>query len=117
MEEEVEEKLIVDVSQHFWSFVELILSTNGSDEIRTQESYLFFGDLIESEVSIRADVLLQIENYEGIYSFENFNYLFYSARTILRRHNKFSLAQKVQQAIDIMCIQIEMEQSMADLTL
>lgn len=115
---EVEDKLVVDVSEHFWSFVELIISTNASDEIRTQESYLFFGDLIESEVSIRADVLLQTAaSSEGTYSFENFNYLFYNARTILRRHNKFSLAQKVQQAIDIMCIQIEMEQSMADLSL
>lgn len=108
----------VDVSDHFWSFVDLVIFTNGTDDVRTNESYLFFGKLLEVGVRIRADVLLQQEDVaDGEYSFENFNMLFYNARTILRRHRKITLAQKLQQAIDIMCLQIEMDESMAELSL
>ncbi len=114
---EIEEAECVDVSEHFWPFVEIVISTNGSDDLRMHESYLFFGDLIEVSVKIRANVLLQSDDVEGEYTFEDFNKLFYNARTILRRHRKIALAQKLQQAIDIMCVQIEMEENMADLTL
>lgn len=118
MEFEVDlSEICVDVSEHFWSFVEVVISTNGSDDLRTHESYLFFGDLIEVAVKIRADVLLQEDGVEGEYTFDDFNRLFYNTRTILRRHRKITLAQKVQQAIDIMCLQVEMEVSMAELSL
>jgi hypothetical protein len=107
----------VDVSEHFWPFVEVMISTNGSDDVRMHESYAFFRELIEMAVKIRADVLLQDDTVEGEYTFEDFNKMFYNGRTILRRHRKITLAQKLQQAIDIMCLQIEMDESMADLSL
>ncbi len=111
------EEVVVDVSEHFWPFVDIVIETNGADELRAHESYAFFGDILEYNVSIRGDVLLQTEGVEGVYTFENFNYLFYNTRTILRRHHKIGLAQKVQKALDIMCLQIEMEESMAELEL
>jgi hypothetical protein len=115
------EEVVMDVSDHFWPFVDALIETNGADELRTHDSYAFFGGIIEFSVSIRGDALLCVEEVQAespaVYTFENFNYLFYNARTILRRHHKFGLAQKVQKALDIMCIQIEMEESMADLSL
>lgn len=112
------EELVVDVSEHFWPFVDAVIQTDGADELRTHGSYEFFGGILELSVSIRSDVLLQTDlKDQAIYTFENFNVLFYNARTILRRHHKIGLAQKVQKALDIMCLQIEMEESMAELSL
>ena len=114
------EELVVDVSEHFWPFVDAVIQTDGADELRTHNSYEFFGGILELSVSIRGDVLLQTGlevRTSNVYTFENFNVLFYNARTILRRHHKIGLAQKVQKALDIMCLQIEMEESMAELSL
>lgn len=116
MEFEVEEA-VIDISDHFWPFIDLLIETNGSDEIRTSASYEFFGDVKDMCMTIRGDVLLQDPSVTGVYTFEDFNKLMYNCRTVLRRHRKISLAQKVQQALDIMCIQIEMEEDLAGLSL
>lgn len=116
MEFEVEE-VVIDISDHFWPFIDLLINTNGSDDIRTSASYEFFGDIKDMNMSIRADVLLQDPSTTGVYTFEDFNKLMYNCRTVLRRHRKISLAQKVQQALDIMCTQITLEEELADMSL
>jgi hypothetical protein len=114
MEFEIEpEECIVDISDHFWPFVELLIETGGSDEIRTSASYAFFGDIKDVRMSIRGDVLLQDASESGVYTFEDFNKLMYNCRTVLQRRRKVSLAQKVQQALDIMCTQITLEEELA----
>jgi|LauGreDrversion4_2_1035121.scaffolds.fasta_scaffold801540_1 hypothetical protein len=118
MEFEVEpEELVVDISDHFWSFIELLIETNGSDDIRTSESYAFFGDVKDVRMSIRGDVLLQDTSESGVYTFDDFNKLMYNSRTVLQRRRKVSLAQKVQQALDIMCTQITLEEELAGMSM
>ncbi len=118
MEFEVEsEELVIDISDHFWPFIELLIETNGSDDIRMSASYAFFGDVKDIRMTIRGDVLLQDASESGVYTFEDFNKLMYNCRTILQRRRKVSLAQKVQQALDIMCTQISLEEELADMSL
>lgn len=118
MEFEIEsEELVVDISDHFWSFIELLIETNGSDDIRMSESYVFLGEVKDVRMSIRGDILLQDMSESGVYTFEDFNKLMYNSRTILQRRRKVSLAQKVQQALDIMCTQITLEEELADMSM
>jgi hypothetical protein len=116
MEFEVEE-VVVDISEHFWPFIELLIETNGSDDIRESASYAFLGDVMNFKMSIRGDVLLQDASELGVYTFEDFNKLMYNCRTVLQRRRKVSLAQKVQQALDIMCTQITLEEEIASMYL
>ncbi len=118
MEFEVEtDEVVVDISEHFWPFIDLLIETNGSDDVRASASYAFFGDVKDVRMSIRADVLLRDASESGVYTFDDFNKLMYNSRTVLQRRRKISLAQKVQQALDIMCTQIELEQELTGMAL
>lgn len=112
---EFEVDLVIDISDHFWSFIDLVIQTNGSDDVRVSESYVFLADVKDRTLAIRGEVLLQDASETGVYTFEDFNKLMYNCRTVLRRHRKVSLAQKVQQALDIICTQITIEEELADM--
>jgi hypothetical protein len=117
MEFEIED-FVIDVSEHFWPFVELMIHTNGSDDIRTSEAYIFFGDILSCRLSIQSHVLFQDDSVaDTVYTFDDFNKLMYNCRAVLQRHRKIALAQKVQQALDIMCTQIELEHEIDALAL
>ncbi len=111
------DQVVVDISDYFWPFVELLIQTNGSDDICASDSYMFLGDVKDLKLSIRGEVLLQDPLETGVYAFDDFNKLMYNCRTVLQRRRKVSLAQKVQKALDIMCTQITLDEELADMSI
>lgn len=110
----------VDVSGVFWVFVDLVNDIGTSDELKETDAFAFMGEYRCHPLKISKSVLLGIDDAAGAEDFIHFdhvNTLFYGARTFLRRHRKVSLAQRVDSCIQKMCEQIEMEQSMSDMSM
>ncbi len=108
----------VDVSDYFWSFVELLILTNGSDDLRDSPEYEFFGTYRCHPMKIRKCVLVPTStDLLTFYTFDHINDLMYNAKRILKQNNCVSKLYTLQRAIKVMCDTIELDQSLNELSL